>query len=148
MRRRPGFAAGIEIAAREEIARGDYRGSHRPIFIGALSPRQILGNPQVKSHAVILTNSRQCALFPASRPPLIFRSARVRRVGVEPGRIGRACTTGETARSKALIPPSLLICIRLHDDAKRGRYMVAREQTPDGSSLIIPLHPAGFETAK
>jgi hypothetical protein len=48
---RGGLAAGAEIAAAEEIGRGDYGGAHRPVFVGALGPGQFAIDPEIEAHA-------------------------------------------------------------------------------------------------
>ena len=80
--RRTRRASRAEIAATKEIALRDYRRAHRPVFVSALRPRQLLVQPEIESHGVYLTPGRLRAFAAAlgslcaiSRPNISERSS-------------------------------------------------------------------------
>jgi hypothetical protein len=53
--RRAYFAAGVEIAAAEEIRNRNHGAAHGPIFIGSLGPGQFAIEPEIETHGLMVT---------------------------------------------------------------------------------------------
>src|SRR6185437_1905404 len=60
------LAAIIEVRAREHVGAGNYRSAHRPVFVGALRPRNFAIQPQVEAHPVHFAMQAQLRAWTAS----------------------------------------------------------------------------------